>query len=187
MKTKVAILVLALLLLLVLPGCFQTETPDVPVTVASTVPDGIPEAALDYAKDCVKIRIEELGEAGCPVKEAEITGMTRISTGVVGLWNGVDMYALACALTPAEPAKLPAECTLDADGRITAAGKDGEPYLLLYWEENDEGTVWERMTVLYTARIEGEYNTPDMIEKYGDPYTAACAEALDMFRENGKS
>ena len=187
MKTKAAILTLAILFLLILPGCREIGTPDVSVTVAATVADGIPEAALDYAKDWVSVRIEELSEAGCPVKEAEITGMTRIGHGVVGLWSGVDMYELACALTPAEPAKLPSECTLDGDGRITAAGKDGEPYLLLYWEENDEETTWERMTVLYSAQIEAEYNTPEMLEKYGDPCTAACAEVLNMFRAGGKS
>ena len=192
MKTKAAILVLALLLLLVLPGCLKIEkieTPDVPVTVAPTVPDGIPEAALDYAKDWVKAMTDALAEAGCPVTAAEITGMTMMNTGTAGLWDSVNMYELAYALTPADPAKVPESSVLDEAGRITGNPK-GAPYLLLYFydfeDDGADGIAWQRMTVLHAADIEQDYNTPEMLEKYGSPYTAACMNVLDRMRQTGE-
>ena len=193
MKTKAAILVLALLLLLVLPGCLKIEkieTPDVPVTVAPTVPDGIPEAALDYAKDWVKTLTDALAEAGCPVTAAEITGMTMMNTGTAGLWDSVNMYELAYAVTPADPAKVPEGGVLDADGRFIGAESYGAPYILRYCydfeDDGVDGIAWQRMTVLHAADIERHYNTPDMLEKYGSPYTAACMNVLDRMRQTGE-
>ncbi len=180
-------------LLVLLSGCFgivKTDKTEIPVGIAQNAAENIPEAALDYAKDYVRALIDALAEAGCPVTEAAITGMTQMNTGTAGLWDGVNMYELAYALTPADPAKVPEGGVLDADGRFIGAESYGAPYILLYCydfeDDGVDGITLQRMTVLHAADIERHYNTPDMLEKYGSPYTAACMNVLDRMRQTGE-
>ena len=192
MKNNRGIPALAAVLLVLLSGCFgivKTDKTETPVGIAQNAAENIPEAALDYAKDYVKALIDAFAEAGCPVTEAAITGMTQMNTGTAGLWDGVNMYELAYALTPADPAKAPEGSVLDEAGRITG-NPDGAPYLLLYFydfeDDGADGTTWQRMTVLSAADIERYWNTPEMLEKYGNPHTAACMKVLDRMRQTGE-
>ena len=130
-----------------------------------------------------------LADAGCPVTAAEITGLTMMNTGTAGLWDSVNMYELAYAVTPADPAKVPEGAVFDADGRIVGAESYGAPYLLLYgYDFEDDRTVraCRPLTRDWKRNIERDYNTPDMLEKYGNPYTAACMNVLDRMRQTGE-
>ena len=196
MKATAKLLAWAAVLLLVLPGCLKIGKTgkdggaSVPVTAAQSVSENVPEAALGYAEDWVHSLTSALADAGCPVTAAEITGLTMMNTGTAGLWDSVNMYELAYAVTPADPAKVPEGAVFDADGRIVGAESYGAPYLLLYGydfeDDGADGITWQRMTVLHAADIERDYNTPDMLEKYGNPYTAACMNVLDRMRQTGE-
>jgi len=180
-KTALCLALLAALCLFLLPGC--DETAAFTCTVAPSVPaDQFPAKVLDFARDYVISRATLLEEDKCPVAAAELNGLFQVNTGTVGNWDGVNMYEIAYAIEAKDPAKIPADCTLDADGRVTARGDGGVEYMLLYFKEDGEVTHWSLLAMLTESEIERDYNTPEMLEKYGNPYTAACMEKLEASR-----
>ena len=69
------------------------------------------------------------------------------------------------------------------EGAITEWGSAGQPYLLLYWEDSGEETTWEPVCVTHTDTIVQDYGTPEMLEEYGDAYTAAAMELFLQSRD----
>ncbi len=187
---KIMTLLLAALLLSGLVSCrirpiSEEKAPEPEITFADGIvsdPVWMGEAAA-YAKDVVAERIRGLWDsARVAVTAAEITGLTTMNTGTVGLWDGINMYLLEYRLTPKDPSSLPADGSVVTDsGRITEADENGQPYLLLHFLENGDGSVtWTRVTVTNEKEIETRFDTPEMLEKYGDnPYTAACMELYE--------
>ncbi len=185
MKKLISVLLLAAVLLTGLVSCrirkISAENAPVPeITLADwivTDPVWTSEAAA-YAKDVAAKRVSELHADGTRIEKAEITGLTQMNTGTVGLMDGLNLYLLEYRLTPKDPAaKKTAGLTWDGD-RITEADENGQPYILLHFLENGDGSVtWTRVAVTSEKEIEQRFNTPDMLEQYGgSPYTAACME-----------
>ena len=145
-----------------------------------TLAEGIdvPQAVAGYAREYVqKDRAYYEEQLGYEITGAEIVGITAMNTGTAGLNNGVSMYRLEYRLNAADPDQVVlADGMTMEEGAITEWGSAGQPYLLLYWEDSGEETTWEPVCVTHTDTIVQDYGTPEMLEEYGDAYTAAAME-----------
>lgn len=72
------------------------------------------------------------------------------------------------------------------DGAITEWSSAGQPYLLLGWEDSGAETAWEPLQITHTLPIEETYGTPEMLEEYGDAYTAVAVEYYRSWRNSKK-
>jgi len=142
--------------------------------------DNYPQEVLDYARDYTQAQMDAIANtSGCRLTEAKITGLTQMDTGTVGLYDGVNMYRLEYRLLPV--GGLPGGVGVE-DGFLTERTAYGQPYLLLYFAENGDTVTWQRVCDTTTAVIEREYGTPEMLEKYGNAYTAAAMELYAQHR-----
>ena len=145
-----------------------------------TLAEGIdvPQAVAGYAMEYVqKDRAYYEEQLGYEITGAEIVGITAMNTGTAGLNNGVSMYRLEYRLNAADPDQVVlADGMTMEEGAITEWGSAGQPCLLLYWEDSGEETTWEPVCVTHTDTIVQDYGTPEMLEEYGDAYTAAAME-----------
>ncbi len=138
----------------------------------------VPDAVADYAIDTAFLELEYLEQdCGYVFDDARITAITRIDTGTVGLWEGYELYRLEWRFLPAADQEivLAGGMTVE-DGYLTEWGSGGQPYILMGWKESNGVQTWERICVTNTDMIETEYGTPEMLEKYGNAYTAAAME-----------
>ncbi len=145
----------------------------------------VPDAVADYAIDIAKKELEYLEQdCGYVFDDARITAITYIDTGTVGLWEGYNLYRLEWRFHPAEGEEimLVGGMTME-DGYLTEWGSAGQPYILIGWNGSNGVDSWERICVTNTDVIETEYGTPEMIEKYGNAYTAAAVELRAKARE----
>lgn len=161
-----------------------------------------PSAVIDYAADYVQQIVDSWNEGiltdaenGLSVQhtskltEARIVGLTQISTGTAGLNDGLALYLLEYRLLPEDPdiiglaGGMQME-VIDGEQWLTEWGSTGQPHLLLYWENSGDETVWQRVCVTNTLTMQEEHSTPEMLEQYGDMYTAAAME-LYKKHENG--
>ena len=139
-----------------------------------TVPEPVAQYALEVAQQ--ELDYYELS-CGYVFDDARITAITYIGTGTVGLWDGYNLYRLEWRFRPAEGEEiLPVGGMTMEDGCITERGSAGQPYVLVGWKQHNGYETWERICVTNTDEIETEYGTPEMIEKYGNAYTAAAVE-----------
>ena len=67
------------------------------------------------------------------------------------------------------------------DGWISEWGSTGQPYMLFHYEDQDAATAWQEVCVTNTDVIEQDYGTPEMLERYGNAYTAAAVELYAKF------
>ena len=138
----------------------------------------VPDAAADFALDTANLELDYLEQTcGYVFDEAKVTAVTLIDTGTAGLREGRNLYRLEWRFLPAagEEIMLAGGMTME-DGYLTEWGSGGQPYLLMGWKESDGAISWERICVTNTDAIETEFGTPDMLEKYGNIYTAAAVE-----------
>ena len=153
----------------------------------------IPQAVIDYAVEYVSQQannFNELGQAasgagGYAITDAKITGLTQINTGTAGRTSGVNLYLLEYRLRPdhLENVVLAGGMQMEeiaGEDWITEWGSTGQPYLLLAWDDGGTETSWQRVCVTNTDRITVDYGTPEMLERYGDAFTAA---AMELYRE----
>jgi len=70
------------------------------------------------------------------------------------------------------------------DGWLTEWSSAGQPYLLLLCELNGAEESWQRICVTYTDMITQDYGTPEMLEEYGNEFTAA---AMELYKKTLKS
>lgn len=145
--------------------------------VKTEVDDKIPAAVIDYATDYTKIQLTHMDQAGNEVTEAEIVGLTQVNTGTAWLDSGINMYLLEYRFLAADPDEviLAGGAKMEGD-YITEWGSTGQPYLLLHWEREGDETFWDRICVTDTVTMLEEYSTPEMLEQYGNMYTAAAME-----------
>ena len=184
-KTAAYTLVAVALVAAVAVGCTFTgaqEDGEISITLA----DGIqaPQAAADYAMEYVEEQLAFYTEReGYEITEAEIVGLTAISTGSAAENSGVSMYRLEYRLKAAHPEEvvLAGGMTME-DGAITEWGSAGQPYLLLYWKDSGGETTWEPIQITHTLPIQENYGTPEMLGEYGDAYTAAAMELYRNWR-----
>ncbi len=156
----------------------------------------LPRAVIDYATEYVAGQVDyynEVGENPVPgglgtyaVVEAKITGLTKINTGTAGLTDGVDMYLLEYRLRPDHPDRVVPVGgmkmeEIDGENWVTEWGSTGQPYLLLAWHDGGDEVSWQRVCVTNTDRITQEYGTPQMLERYGNEFTAA---AMELYRQS---
>ena len=146
-----------------------------------TVPEPVAQYALEVAQQ--ELDYYELS-CGYVFDDARITAITYIDTGTVGLWEGYNLYRLEWRFHPAEGEEiLPVGGMTMEDGYLTEWSSTGQPYILIGWKNSNGVDTWERICVTDTDMIETEYGTPEMIEKYGNAYTAAAVELRAKARE----
>ena len=171
------------------------------IVITVEIDGNIPQAAIDNAVDYVSIQADnykELGEnppsgaGGYTITDAKITGLTQINTGTAGLTTGYNMYLLEYRLRPDYPENVVLAggmqlVEIDGEAWITEWGSTGQPYLLLKWDDSGAETVWQRICVTNTDVITVEYGTPEMLERYGDKFTAAAIELHMRFLDEQKT
>lgn len=159
------------------------------INVAEAIEDNIPDAVMDYAKEYVVDKINFYKEAwneiqdrrdSCHISEAEIIDITPINTGTAANYYSINMYLLEYRLSVKgnSDSIITGGMSME-DGRLTEWSSEGQPYLLLLCDENDK---WTRIGVINTLTIQEEYNTPEMLDEYGNMYTAAAMEMYEKFK-----
>ncbi|HOJ12386.1 MAG TPA: M56 family metallopeptidase [Clostridiales bacterium] len=148
----------------------------------------IPEAVLDYALEFVTKQIDHYNNIGknppsgsrtYTIDGAKIINLTKMNTGTASLVTDIQMWLLEYRLRPDNPNNVVLAGGMimeDMEGEtwITEWGSTGQPYLVL--AHNIEEDTWERICITNTDAIMFDYNTPEMLERYGDKYTAAAME-----------
>ena len=143
----------------------------------------VPREVSDYAVDTALLELEYLEQdCGYVFSKAEVTGITQIETGTAALDYSINLYRLEWRFRPEEGEEimLVGGMTME-NGWLTEWGSTGQPYLLMLCEENGDTRIWTRICVTNTDRIETEYGTPEMLEQYGNAYTAAAMELYHRF------
>ena len=138
----------------------------------------VPEPVAQYALETAQRELDyyEL-EVGYVFDEAKVTGVTSIATGAVGTTTGCGLYLLEYRLLPAADQEImPVGGMTMEDGYLTEWGSVGQPYLLVYWKSSNGVDSWTPLCVTNTDEIMTQYGTPEMLEKYGDAFTAAAVE-----------
>ena len=156
----------------------------------------------DYARDYVAQRIAYWNErTGNPILEAEITGLTKMNTGLVSLTYEIPMYLLEYRLLPENQTQITLADDMktekiDAKTWITEQSSGGQPYLLLARSTSDD---WLRICTLDTAmieRISGMNVTPEnsdacrtagsqLFHAFDGKGTLCPAVALESLYESG--
>ena len=151
----------------------------------------VPDAVIDYAKDCVAQQIDAYHSAwpeiapGCSVTEAKITGLTQMNTGTAGLNTSVNLYLLEYRLLVSGniDSVLVGEMSykeINGENWLTEWSSVGQPYLLLYCDDSGAEPAWDRICVTNSEEIY-QYNTSEMLAQYGDYYTAAAMELYNDY------
>ena len=70
--------------------------------------------------------------------------------------------------------------TMDGDW-LTEWGSTGQPYLLMRVDWSGGEDIWTRICVTNTDVIMTDYGTPEMLERYDDPYLAASIELYHQY------
>ena len=158
----------------------------VTIDVTEDIANTVPKAVIEYALDYVQQQIDYYNELGSnppdgnsrfTITDAKIIGLEQANTGTAEFSDGVGLYRLEYRLLADHPENIIMTGGMSVEsGWLTEHGSTGQPYLLLHYDNSGSETVWTRICVTNTDVIEIEYGTPEMLEKYGDPYTAAAME-----------
>ena len=187
-KTAGVPMAAALLILAVAAGCTftgpesaGTQVPPVEMEVA----EDLPQAVTDYARDYTQLQLDYYAnELGYEITRATVTGLTQINTGTAGLDNGVNMYLLEYRFLAADPDEIVLAGGMKMEeGCITEWGSVGQPYLVLRWNGREGERTWQPVCVTNTESITTQYGTPEMLQQYGNMYTAAAMELYKAFQE----
>lgn len=176
-----------------LPQCWQAAwKSNTGTEISVDVDERTPSAVIEYAKDYVTLIMADYMEAGrnptegwgnYTIIDARITGLKSVNTGTAGLNSGVALYLLEYRLLPDKVENVPpAGGMMFENGWITEWGSTGQPYLLVYYDESGSEDIWQRICVTNTDVIEVDYGTPEMLERYGNPYTAAAMELYKKYK-----
>lgn len=177
-RTTICTFLLVILIAAAAVGCTftgaqeQWDTPS--VTLAEEVE--VPQAVADYALEYVGAKLDYYtNTANYKMTKAEIVGITPVSTGTSGVNSGRNLYLLEYRLKLAHPGQwVPTDKAVLEDGSITEREGTSQPYLLFYWEDIGEETLWSPLCVTSTQEIMTDYATQEMVEQYGNPFTAAA-------------
>ncbi|HRV34180.1 MAG TPA: hypothetical protein P5281_07590 [Anaerovoracaceae bacterium] len=152
----------------------------------------IPEAVVLYAESYVRQQIESYHTGWAEfapenaVSAAKITGITQVNTGTAAENFSIDLYLLEYRLRVVGNIEsvlvggMNHEET-DEENWITEWGSTGQPYLLLLCDDRGAETVREPICATNTDVILGDYGTPEMLQEYGNPYTAAAMELYQKY------
>lgn len=154
--------------------------------------EAIPEAVVLYAEDYVRQQIESYHTGWAEfapenaVSEAKITGITQVNTGTAAENTSINLYLLEYRLRVVgniESVLVGGMNHEETDGEnwLTEWGSTGQPYLLLYCDDSGAEAVWQPICVTNTDVIQVDYGTPEMLEQYGNPNTAAAMELYQKY------
>jgi len=146
----------------------------------------VPQPVRDYAIDYVSEQIEYCNSLGYNIADAKITKMISMNTGTASETMSIELWLLEyrLKLENAEKVVLAGGMQIE-DGWLTEWSSMGQPYLLLecrYTKDMEE--IWQPICVTYTDEIESNYATPEMLDKYGNKFTAAAMELYEINRKN---
>jgi len=184
-------------------GADQSGGEASPLSVKVEAEGNIPQAVIDYATEYVARQIDHYSEAAkdlpsglgtYAITDAKITGLTRINTGTSAAGTVVEldiqMWLLEYRLRPDHPENVLMAGGMqmeefDGESWLTERGSTGQPYLLLVCygtrTETSWQTSWQRICVTNTDAITQDYGTPEMLERYGNEFTAA---AMELYQKN---
>lgn len=165
------------------------------VTIEMEGGKDIPDAVIDYAKEFVELQVDYYNNAGkenptgkgeYSITKAKIVDLTSLNTGTAALTFDVSMWLLEYRLLPDDIAKVPIVGgmqleEIDGQSWITEWGSTGQPYLVLLY--NYVTDIRQRMGVINTDSILHDYGTPEMLERYGNEFTAAAMEMYYKIEE----
>lgn len=161
--------------------------PLVPEVALGQELDRLPEEVTAWAVEYVGSMAERYARLGDGrdylVTGAKVTGLTQIPTGTAALDFSLNLYRLEYRIQVDRPENLSPEGGMRLDGSsITEWSEEGQPCLLLYAGGSGGREINKRICVTYTRRIESDYGTPEMLERYGDPYIAAVMELYAAYQ-----
>lgn len=171
----------------------RADSQQVQITASAEVSASAPPAVLDYARDFVAQAVRDRnGDAPADgiavadtnrIIQARITALELINTGTAALDRSINMYRLEYRLLPERQDNIVVAGgasieIIDGQSWLTEWSSTGQPYLLLLCDENDS---WTRIGVTSTLIMQEEYTTPEMLDKYGNMYTAAAMELYGRF------
>lgn len=186
-KMKVYTVVAVLLVAVIAVGCtFSGRAAGGEIPIEHAFADEVPEAAVTYAERLMATQIDSYQESfqqmnpNASIAGAKITALTPISTGVAGLNDGIELYRLEYRLLVKGTLKdemltFVQKETVDGETWITQSTGDYQIYLLLYWQHADGQTTWQEAGLTFESTLNREYSTLDMLNQYGNKYTACAA------------
>jgi hypothetical protein len=151
----------------------------------------VPQSVRDYAVDYVREQVEyynslafNMSDASLAfnIIDAKITALTVVNTGAASLTKAVGMWRLEYRLLPEDAGKVVLAGGMKMeDGWLTEWGSAGQPYLVLACDDAGTERTWQRVCVTNTDVITQDYGTPEMLERYGNKFTAA---AMELYKKN---
>lgn len=113
------------------------------------------------------------------INGAKVTNLKRMNKSSTDIATDIQIWLLGYGLRPSNPDSVVLAGGMkmkDIDGEswITEWGSTGQPYLVLV--HNIEKDNWDRICITNTDVIKSDYDTPEMLEQYGDRYNAAAME-----------
>ncbi len=191
-KTALCTLLAVLLVAAVAAGCAFTgskEAEDEPLVIQTELDGDLPADVVDYAVAHVQKELDYYtDELGYDITEAKLVGLTQIITDTAAMGIGQNLYRMEYRFRVADPDKVSPAGDMRMEGDcITEWGSGGQPYLLMHYDDRSEGRVWTRVCVTNEDTIQQDYGTPEMLERYGDMYTAAAMELYKEYIADGRS
>lgn len=197
-KMKVCTVVAVLLVAVIAVGCtFSGRAAGGEIPIEHAFADEVPEAAVTYAERLMATQIDSYQESfrqmnpNASIAGAKITALTPIPTGVAGLNDGIELYRLEYRLLVKGTLKdemltFVQKEIVDGETWITQSTGDYQIYLLLYWQDTDGQTTWQEAGLTFELTLNREYSTLDMLNQYGNKYTACAAERYNQY-QSGKT
>ncbi len=154
-------------------SCYDNNFPET-VIVDEGVGEGIDDNIVFAAKNCVIGAQKRYNATGTQILEARLSGLERIATGTISeSGTGFEMYRIEFRLLPEDPGSVVLAGGMKIeDGWITEADWPGI-YLICYFHNGNFAGITRSLSEL---ELQEKYERPEMIEKYGNKYTAACME-----------
>lgn len=189
-KPSFGIVIFSFIICMVIAVCFLTnplnkEDNGIYIDYVPTINSNAPSEVIDFAKGYIKEYIEhtdvswkEIGDINDlpKITDAKIIGLTQIDTKAERTNQGEELWKIEYRL------KVDGNITSiinggmsEEDGWLTEWSSSGQPYLIVHWENVNGQTKWELVDVVGDEDIIN-YNTPQMLQKYGDKYTAIVRE-----------
>ena len=106
-----------------------------------------------------------------------ITLLEKMNTGTASLWSAYELYHLKFWITK-------------GIGGLESTDPDdvyyGDYYFKMYWSDLTDEKIWTELGYITAEKLEAKYNTPEMIDMYGNPYTAAAMESWEESLPNAE-
>lgn len=191
-KTSFWVIIISVVLLIIIGLCFLTnpstqdkEDNSVYIDYTQTVQSNVPNEVVDFAKEYIQEYIihtdkswKEIGDKNdLPhITDAKIIALTQIDTKAERTNEGEELWKLEYRLkVDGNIASIINGGMSEEDGWITEWSSSGQPYLIVHWENVNGQIKWELVDAVGDEDIIN-YNTPQMLQKYGDKYTATVRE-----------